>query len=82
MSKQEILRELNNLVYEHFDMAVANAHQSLFSPDIGLQPRDLVKLVILVENKYNIIFSESELNKDEFDCLEEIAAIVYMHLHN
>ncbi len=82
MSEQEILQGLNDLVYEHFCVKVTDTKKSLFSPNIGLYPRDLVKLVILLENKYSIRFSEEELNKDEFDCLEVIASLIYMHLYN
>ncbi len=46
LSEQEILQGLNDLVYEHFCVKVTDTKKSLFSPNIGLYPRDLVKLVI------------------------------------
>lgn len=80
MSKQEILRELKSLLNENFDLQNLDASKSLFSVDIGFTPRDLVKFVILIEHKFNVKFSENELSKDDFDCLNELAAMIYTHL--
>lgn len=82
MSEQEILQELIDLVFAHYNVKVSDVKKSLFLPEIGLQPRDLVKLVTLIEDKYNFRFSESELSMDEFDCLGKLAAIIYTHLHD
>ena len=82
MSKQDILQELNSILLDNFNVKNFDSQKSLFSSDIGLYPRDLVKLVMLVEHKYNIQFSETELSGDRFDCLEEIASIICMHLSN
>ncbi|MBD5543065.1 MAG: hypothetical protein HDR01_02150 [Lachnospiraceae bacterium] len=80
MTKQVILQELKSLVYENFGIEIFDISKSLFSFDIGFVPRDLVKLVMLIEHKFNVKFSESELGRDEFDCLEEMSAIIYAHL--
>lgn len=80
MTKQVILQELKSLVYENFGIEIFDISKSLFSFDIGFAPRDLVKLVMLIEHKFNVRFSESELGRDEFDCLEEMSAIIYAHL--
>lgn len=65
MTKQEILQELKSLVYENFGIEIFDISKSLFSFDIGFVPRDLVKLVMLIEHKFNVRFSESELGRDE-----------------
>ena len=82
LSKQDILQELNSMILENFNVKIFNSQKSLFSSEVGLYPRDLVKLVMLAEHKYNIRFSESELSGDGIDCLEEIASIIYMHLND
>ena len=80
LSKQDILQELNSMLLENFNVKVFEPQKSLFSSEVGLYPRDLVKLVMLTEHKYNIRFSESELSGDKIDCPEEIASIIYTHL--
>lgn len=81
LSKQDILQELNSMILENFNVEIFNSQKSLFSSEVGLYPRDLVKLVMLAEHKYNIRFSKSELGGDRIDCPEEIASIIYMHLN-
>ena len=47
--------------------------------EVGLQPRDLINLVFLIEKKYGIKFTEEELLDENFDCVERIVAIVSSH---
>lgn len=82
MSEQEILQELNKLLLDNFNVKIVDSQRSLFSAEIGLFPRDLVKFVALVEDKFDIRFDESELAKDELDTLKEMASIIYAHMSN
>ena len=43
---------------------------------LGLMPRDIVKLVYLIESKFNIRFSESELTQVTFDNIANIVSAI------
>lgn len=81
MSKQVILQEIRSIVSSHFNVEVYDLHKSLFASDIGFQPRDLVTLVMLLENQYKIKFSADDFSTDEFDCLNKLSDIIYKYLN-
>lgn len=48
----------------------------------GMMPRDMVKFVLFIENKYCIHFSENELVEKKFDTLGDIELAVIQHRKN
>ena len=47
---------------------------------LGLMPRDVLRLVLYIENEYDIHFTENELVENKFDSIENIALVVSKHI--
>lgn len=79
MEEKLLSKDLINLIQNRFGIKVSDIKTSLFCVEVGLQPRDLINLVFLIEKKYGIKFTEEELLDENFDCVERIVAIVSSH---
>ena len=53
---------------------------SLLSPKIGLQPRDLMMLILLIEEKFNIKIKENEIVYNRLDFLVNLVDVLEQQL--
>lgn len=75
--EKEIEKTVQTLIADNFKIN-ATRSDDLFL--LGLMPRDLVKVVCLVENEYNIQFSESELVQNKFNTIANIVSVINQHI--
>jgi acyl carrier protein len=81
---EQIMEELKLLIYGNFEMSqnVLNEKEalSLLSPQIGLMPRDLLVLMTLIEEKYNIRVDENEIVNARLDYLKNLVHVLEQRL--
>lgn len=77
--EKQIEKDLRTLIYAHFNVNADNADNLYL---LGIMPRDMVKLVYLLEDKYGIRFIESDLLHDKFDNIHNLAVAVNQHIQN
>ena len=74
--KEQIPDDLILLIHNNFmvslDVLREKQDCSLLSPQIGLQPRDLMMLILLIEEKFNIKIKDGKLKKDKIAVFEDI----------
>lgn len=75
--EKKIEKDVQALVMEHFNIN-ADKEDNLYL--LGIMPRDMVKLVYLLEDKYRIQFSESDLSHATFDSIQNLAVAVNQHI--
>lgn len=77
--EKQIEKDVQALVIEQFNIN-ADKEDNLYL--LGIMPRDMVKLVYLLEDKYGIQFSESDLLHTTFDSIHNLAVAVNHHIQN
>ena len=55
--------------------------KNLFSREIGLQPIDMIYLMILAEEKFNISFTDSDLDSSDFYTINGMSRRVSVHIN-
>lgn len=75
--EKEIEKAVKVLIAENFKVNIDKADNLYL---LGLTPRDIVKLVYLVEGKYDIQFSEDELIQNEFNVITNIVSAIKQHM--
>ena len=55
--------------------------KNLFSREIGLQPIDMIYLMILAEEKFNISFTDSDLDSSDFYTINGMSRRVSAHIN-
>lgn len=73
----QIEKDVRSLVVKHFNIN-AGREDNLYL--LGIMPRDIVKLVYLLEDKYGIQFSESDLLHTRFDNIHNLAMAVNQYI--
>lgn len=78
--EEQIKKELETLIVEQFNINLdqVSATNNLYL--LGMLPRDVVKLVLLVEDEFDIHFSEIELVENKFDTISGISFIISQHM--
>lgn len=71
--EKQLEKNIQTLIAEHFNVEVGKTDNLYL---LGLMPRDIVKLVYLIESKFNIQFSESELTQVTFDSIVNIVSAI------
>lgn len=77
--EKQIEKELKALIFDHFNVNADNADNLYL---LGIMPRDMVKMVYLLEDKYGIRFSESELSHDKIDNIHDLTVAVNQHIQH
>ncbi len=77
--KDQVEKELKSLILEHFNANIDKTDSLYLS---GLMPRDMVKLVYLLESKYGIHFSEKELIEIKLDKFQDLVQAINYHIGN
>lgn len=75
--EEQIEKDLKALISDNFNIN-ADSADNLYL--LGIMPRDMVKLVYLLEDKYGIRFIESDLLHDKFDSIHDLAVVVNQHI--
>lgn len=75
--EKEIEKNVKVLIAENFKVNVDKADDLYL---LGLMPRDVVKLVYLIEDKYSIQFSENELTQNKFNLVTNIVSAIKRHM--
>lgn len=82
--KKQLMDDLKLLLHNNFmitlDVLDNKPNCSLLSPKIGLLPRDLIKLISLIEKKYNIRIEENEIVNNRLDYLENLVNVLEQQL--
>lgn len=82
--KEQILDDLMLLIDNNFmvslDVLREKQDCSLLSPKIGLQPRDLMMLILLIEEKFNIKIKENEIVYNRLDFLVNLVDVLEQQL--
>ncbi len=82
--KEQLMNDLKLLLHNNFmitlDVLGDKPNCSLLSPKIGLLPRDLMKLISLIEKKYNIRIEENEIVNNRLDYLENLVDVLEQQL--
>lgn len=78
--EEQIKRDLYTVLKEQFGVkiSVGEKIESLYL--LGLMPRDLIRVVFIIENKYNFKFSKTELITTRFDSIDDIILTTLQHL--
>lgn len=77
--ENQIEKDVKALVIEYFNIN-AGKDDNLYL--LGIMPRDIVKMVYLLEDKYSIRFSENDLLHNRFDSIHALVVAVKQHLPN
>ncbi len=75
--EKQIETDVKALIIKHFNIN-ADGEDNLYL--LGIMPRDVLKLVYLLEGKYDIQFSETDLLHTRFDSIHALAATIDQHL--
>ncbi len=82
--KEQIPNDLILLIHNNFmvslDVLREKQDCSLLSPQIGLQPRDLMMLILLIEEKFNIKIKENEIVNNRLDFLVNLVDVLEQQL--
>lgn len=79
--KEHIKKSLIMLVVNQFGISKDDVERTQSLYMLGLLPRDIVKLVLLVENEYEFQFSKEELVSRRFDNINDIIQLIDQHMH-
>lgn len=77
--EKQIKRDVYTILKEQFgvNISVDEKIESLYL--LGLMPRDLIRVVFIIENKYNFQFSKTELITTRFDSIDDIILTILQH---
>ena len=73
----QIKHNLKKIILEQFNIDEGKVDNLYL---LGLMPRDVLRLVLYIENEYDIHFTENELVENKFDSIENIALVVSKHI--
>lgn len=80
MSQDVVIESLKEIISEELDANISRAEigdeTPLFEEGLGLDSVSLVELISLVEKKFDIKFSDSELNPESFSTVKILAGII------
>jgi acyl carrier protein len=80
MSQDSIIDNLKTIIVDDLDANISreeiNQDTLLFEGGLGLDSVSLVELISLVEKKFSIKFSDSELNPESFSTLTVLSDVV------
>lgn len=79
--ERQIRKEVETFMIEQFNVNVDKMSKNENFYLLGLNPRDVVKLVLWIENKYNIHFTETELVENKFDSIADVIFAIKQHLN-
>lgn len=81
---EQAMEEIKVLINKNFDVPLDILNESknisLLSSKIGLLPRDLLKLIVLLEEEYSIKITENEIIGTRVDYLKNLVRIIEQKL--
>lgn len=79
MEKNDIEKDLISLMHEqtNYDVSGERKKINVFSKTIGMQPRDFLYLIQLIENRYNISIDGEDIEKYKLKTAEDIIELIY-----
>jgi peptide maturation system acyl carrier-related protein len=83
MKKELIVKDIYELIEGITGTALSSECQSLplLSTKCNMEPRELVYLLLLVQDKYNIKISEEEIINNKFSTIKLISEVVYKEIN-
>lgn len=78
--EEQIKKEIESFMVEQFNINVDKIGENDNFYLLGMKPRDVVNLVFMLEEKYNIHFSEAELAENKFDSITNIILTIKRHM--
>lgn len=78
-SEKEVEKNVKAIIAGNFKLNV-DKDDDLYL--LGLKPRDVVRLVYLIEEKYDVQFGESELIECKFNIISNIVSAIKQHMSN
>lgn len=79
--EEKIKQNLRKIILEQFNISGDKLEEVENLYLLGLMPRDVVRLILQIENEYDIHFTEAELAENRFDSIADITLAVSKHIH-
>ena len=79
--EEQIRKDIEAFMIEHCSINVNKIDETSNFYLLGIMPRDVVKLVLLIEDKYSIHFSEKELVRNRFDSIADIILTIKQYMN-
>jgi hypothetical protein len=83
---ENIREDILDILKNHFDIEYRNTDDydslNFFSMNMKLNIRNMVYMVLLLEKKYNIRFTENDYDSSEFYTLNGLCKILFDHIEN
>lgn len=77
---EQIPEKLELLLTEHFGINMPkDKNENLYL--LGMMPRDMLKLVVMIESEFGFQFSEQELLENKFDSFEKLVKLISNHVN-
>lgn len=77
---EQIPEKLELLLTEHFGINMPkDKNENLYL--LGMMPRDMLKLVVMIESEFGLQFSEQELLENKFDSFEKLVKLISNHVN-
>lgn len=78
--KAEIVKKLNEIVDHKIDFNKEEFSDDFFGIDLSLKPRDLVFLILNMENRFNIKISEESIIAKEVCEISTLTDVIYKYI--
>ncbi len=81
MLKAEVSQELLKFIQKNLvDESMALTTQTPLQTEAGIDSMAMVEIILFIERKFNVTFSDEELNPEIFHSVEVLAEAVVKHL--
>lgn len=79
--EDQIKQNLKKYIVEQFNVSEDKLEKEENLYLLGMMPRDVVRLILQIENEYGIHFTETELADDKLDSISDITLAVRKHMY-
>ena len=80
MNKEEvkdfIIQYIRDVIGKELSQEIKDSQNSLLDPECGIQSRDLLMLVMNLQEKYNVTFQEDVILENRLDFIDNIVLCV------
>ncbi len=74
--KDFIIQYIRDVIGIEFPQEIKDSQKSLLDPEGGMQSRDLLMLVMSLQEKYNVTFQENVILENRLDFIDNIVMCV------